>query len=437
MRCLAVRLLVILSIFFAIIPAYAEGPSVIKLSLRKALKIGQERHADVLMADERVQQALSRVGQSRAGLLPQVHGILNAGRQTRDLRGQGIALPGDPHVGPFNSVDARVRLTQALLDPSAISRMEQAAHGKQLSVSEARKVQSDVLALVAILFINARQSDADFKSRRAELAFVYQNFLAAKTSFRQGVISQSDWEDVQVNLARSYAQYHQAKSQEARDRLELCAALNLPLDAVIEYLSDDLGINVDQAQQRNWARPADVEVAQDRVTLNIAQRNVERSQQWPQIAALADYGRTGESFDEASNTYTVGLQVSVPFWEGGLRTEKIKEAESRLRESQWELERTRRANHARLLESVEAMQAAKVSQTKAKWQSKAQARQFKIAMQKYKNGSGSLVDVYQSWSVKSAIRAQENDAFSAYQLAQINVAHALGLLTEIVKEPHQ
>lgn len=430
------RSIFVLGIISGTLTAYAaQHSTVVRLSIRDVFKIAQERHADILMADERVQQALARAGQATAGLLPHVSGVLSGARQTRDLRGQGISLPGDPHIGPFNSFDARMRMTQALLDPSAISRLEQATQGKQLSIAESRKVRNDVLALAAMLFINARQSNEDFKAQRADLAFVYQNYRTAKTSFEQGIISASDWEQAEVNLARSYAQYRQVKSQAIRDRLELCAALDLPLDATIEYLSDGIGVNVEQSPEKNLARHPDVQVAQGLVTLNIAGRKVERSQQLPQISAMADYGRAGEGLDESSNTYAIGLQVSVPFWEGGLRKSKIKEAESQLKESRLELERTKRSNHARLLESVETMQQAKAFQVQAQLQSKSQQRQLKIAVQRYKNGSGSLLDVYERWAEKSASIAQEKDALAAYQLAQINVAHAMGLLEEIANHP--
>lgn len=69
-------------------PGFAGGedPSVIRLGLKDVFKIVQESQTDIMMANERIQQALARVGQANAGLRPQLHGVISGSRQTRDLR---------------------------------------------------------------------------------------------------------------------------------------------------------------------------------------------------------------------------------------------------------------------------------------------------------------------------------------------------------------
>lgn len=323
-------------------------------------------------------------------------------------------------------------MTQSLLDPSAIARLNHAAQGKQFSIAEARKIKQDVLALAATLYINARQSAEELKARRAEMAFAYRNYLSMKAAYEHGTISNVEWLQANGQLTADYFQWRQAKTQANKDRLDLCAILDLPMDAAIEYMSDEIAVDVSKVDAKNLQGHPDVELASRRVTLNMAQSTLEKSERLPQVMALADYGRSGDGLDGSSNIYTIGLQVSVPFWEGGSRGEKIKESESRVRESRLQMEQTKRESTARLLDSAETIEQAKAFRIQADMQLRIAQQKLKIAVQKFKNGTGSLLDVYQNWSFKLNGISQQKDAYAAYQLAQINVAHAMGLLQDVV-----
>src|SRR5262245_33239041 len=133
------------------------GP--LRLSLGEALRIAQERHVEVVVAEERVKQAISRISQARSGLLPQLSATASQNRQTRNLIAVGIEIPGvNPLVGPFNSFDARLGLTQAIFDGAALERLRSARVGKALSLAEAEKTKQDVLALVATLYLEAKRA---------------------------------------------------------------------------------------------------------------------------------------------------------------------------------------------------------------------------------------------------------------------------------------
>jgi outer membrane protein TolC len=404
---------------------------VIHLGLRDALSIARERHADIIMADERVQQALARLGQARSGVLPQLRGVVSGSRQSRDLRGQGISLPGDPHIGPFNAFDARVKLTQAIFDPAAVGRLDAASKGKQLSIAEERKVDEDVLALVATFFISARQSSEHLKAQKAVLKSDLQSLHAANAKFKQGTASAIEFEQAKGRYAQSYFFSSQAQTQETQARLELCAALDLPMDQEIKYMSDDLVVRFSEEDLKLLDQHPDISVAQKDVKLKVAERGLERSQWLPQISALADYGKSGESPDESSNTYTVGLQATVPIWEGGNRENRIKEATSRMKESQVNLEEVKRATKARLLTAVETIKQAEAFMAQVEVEFSVTWRESQLAVKKYEIGNGSRLDIIEGQASMAVAHSQKADALATYQLAQINLAHALGRMQEL------
>ena len=107
-------------------------------------------------------QAIARISEAQSDLLPHLDGVVSGGRQTADLRSEGISFPGfGPHVGPYNNFDARARVTIALFDPSAFERFQAAKKGENLSQAELEKTREDILALVATLFIDAQRKQAN------------------------------------------------------------------------------------------------------------------------------------------------------------------------------------------------------------------------------------------------------------------------------------
>src|SRR5579872_2911130 len=84
-------------------PAQGTEKTALALSFEEALRLAAERPANIVMAHERVQQAVARLGQTEANLLPQVTASASQSRQTRNLAAQGLNIPGlDPRLGPFN-----------------------------------------------------------------------------------------------------------------------------------------------------------------------------------------------------------------------------------------------------------------------------------------------------------------------------------------------
>ncbi len=417
--------------------AQAGTSAPIRLGIYDALNMAQNRQADILMSQERVQQALARLGQASSGLLPQVKGVLAGSRQSRDLRGQGIELPGDPHIGPFNALDARIKMTQAIFDPSAVSRLNEASKGRQLSVAENRKLKEDVLALVATLYINARQAEKDLKAQHAVLTSDRQYLRSVQVQYRQGTASAFTLDQAKNRQAQSYLGWRQASLQEVQARAELCAALDISFEQPIEYISDELDVPLPVDDKIDFQKHPDIDAAQMNVQLKTAQRGLERSGRLPQIVALADYGKSGESFDESSNTYTVGLQATIPIWEGGLRKERVKETESRLKESQIQLEKIKRETQARWMTALETIQQAQAFKNQADIQLRLAERQLLLSYKKFKMGNGSRLELLQSWSAKMQAHALQADSVSAYQSAQVNLAHAMGMLQELVYRHQQ
>ena len=113
--CLAMAILLLL--VEARIQAQAPTKLPVELTLRQALDIALVNNAIIRVAQADLDQAAGRYDQSRGVLLPQVSVFARQGVQTVNLQGFGLEVQGSPSViGPFGSMDARVLLTQDLLN---------------------------------------------------------------------------------------------------------------------------------------------------------------------------------------------------------------------------------------------------------------------------------------------------------------------------------
>lgn len=430
------KILIIIFLMCPLAALAAEAPSdTTRLNLKDALTLARQRHAQIIMADERVQQALARLGEASSNLLPQLKGVVSGSRQTRDLRGQGIALPGDPHIGPFNAFDARIKLTQSIFDPESVSRMNAASKGKQLSIAEQQKIDEDVLALVATLYIDARRANEGLTVAGEFLERDLKQWQNAQTKFQQGTASALDVERAQSIYAQSQFGFSRAQTDETKARLDLCAALGLPFEQKIEYSNDD-GIaehfgedDVDVAKVVQ--DHPDLNAAQKELDVRRAERGVESSGRLPKISALADIGPSGESPDHSSTTYTVGVQATVPIWESGNRTNRIKESSSRVRESEANVDDVKRQTQARVLTAIEIVKQAKaaIGQAQAQWT--VADTESKLALQKLNMGNGSALDVVDAKAQLAFAVDAKAEAVATYRLAQVNFAHALGRMQDL------
>jgi outer membrane protein TolC len=189
------------------------------------------------MANARLEQAIARISQAQSDLLPHVEGIAKGGRQTVDLRSQGIQFPEiGTHIGPFNNFDARARVTVALFDPSAIERLQTSKKGENLSKQELEKTREDVLALVAARYVDAQRKQQTVGLLKTLLDKDQMAYDLSEEEFKQGTGTLLDSNKFKSDLYQSRYLYSQAKHQAHDACLDLEAALQLPLNASLVFL---------------------------------------------------------------------------------------------------------------------------------------------------------------------------------------------------------
>jgi len=433
-------LILFLGSFASVILAEDFSQMPIRLSLKDALENVDTVNFQVMMASARLEQAIARISQAQSDLLPHLEGTVNGSRQTSDLRAGGIQIPipgFKEQVGPYNTFDARARVTVALFDPSAFERLRAAKKGENLSQAELDKTREDILALVSDLYVDARRKHQTVELLKILLEKDQMAYEISENSLNQGTETELSTNQFKSNLDQSKYLYAQAKHQAEDAYLDLEAALQLPTDRPLVFIDDRnfVGTLEKKAQINfNKGTNADMALASSTLEARKADRKAAIADFMPQVSGSANYGRSGESPDRASNTYFVGVQASIPIWEGGSQQARLKEVNGQLKEAQENLLDVNQQTEVNIAKARAAITEAR-DLNKAKIQALQTAQKsLRIAFHAQEIGSGTVLEVMQAKANLAVAEDAYNEAQAAWVMAHIDLLHVQGRLRELIKK---
>jgi outer membrane protein len=386
------------------------------LSFEQAVRMAGEKPASVVMSHERVQQAVARLAQTRTNLFPQVSATASESRQTRNLAAQGITIPGqDPLIGPFNTFDARLKLTQALFDAETLEGLKFARTGRDLALMQKRKSQQDTMSLVATLYIQAKRAQDAIALGNVLKTREEKELALARSQVSLGTGSQMDAEEAGARLADSERFLTAAQAQAEERRLDLAAALDFPVNQPIVFEDssqlpppDTMGpLNVESLESH-----PDVAVARESLAQKQAQEGVIKSGYAPKVSASADYGASGKLPSDSVGTYTVGGQ---------------------LQESQTQLEDVRIQTQAKAKSAAEAVKSSWAAVQARKSASDVANTELELARHKLRLGVGTDLEFTEQEAKAAQASDNWDEAVATYQMARVTLAQSRGKMESLEK----
>jgi outer membrane protein TolC len=239
-------------------------------------------------------------------------------------------------------------------------------------------------------------------------------------------------------VATTRAQILAARNDRDRARLDLVRALNLSLDAP-PVLADSLGgLPSDSAAlaerptlERALRERPDVRAAEAQVRAARAQVSAIRAERLPALGVVADEGLNGLGYNHLLNTYSYGLQVSVPIFEGFSREGRVQEqravaseADVRLRDVRLQAQIEVRGALLDIASSREQVAAA---------QERLRLAQLELeqARDRFRAGVAGNADVISASLLLNQSRNLVIDAQTNYQAARVSLARAEGSVTAL------
>jgi outer membrane protein TolC len=409
----------------------AEEPMVV--SLRDAIGAAVGSRLDSIIAGEKSVQARAKEVQTAALLLPQLTATLAEMRTFRvSLAAEGLSFSGFPALlGPYDTFDARVRLTQKLFDWGAARRAQSYEAAARAAVYEERAAREQVASAAALAYLEALRSGHALSAVTADKLLADHLLSLARDRKAQGAATGVDVVRAQARAADASAALLRAQVEQSEALLLLKRVAGWPLERELKLADDFTEASstapaLEDSLQAAASSRAEIAAAEERAKSEDLSGRAARGDRAPTVLLAADYAQSGQVPEGAVNVGDIGGFVSLPLFTGGQLSGRIEEADSRTREARAALSDTQqqveldvRTALERLSESAAEEAASEESLTLAQ-------RELEMAQDRYSQGVGASVDLIEAQAELARARSAQVSALARYHSSRVNYAAAIG-----------
>ena len=418
------------------------------LSLKRAVEIAlaPDGNTRVALAQEFIEQARTQQAQARATLLPNLDGSVQEHRQVNNLQAFGfnfkLPIPGfsiPSIVGPFNIFDARASAQQTVFNLADLRRYKASKVSAAATASDAVTTRNSVSDEVARDYLACLRAEADRTTARANVDLSEALLALAQRQKNAGTGTGIEVTRAEVQLANDRQSLIRAENDRNRATLTLLKAMGLRLDAPVEFTNKLEYKQIDTAaddalvEQARKARP-EMKTQQQREDAARMSLGAVKDERLPSVGAAADYGTIGPDIATAHPTYTLGVSLKVPIFDGGRREARIGESASQYRQEQL---RTRDLNQQIDLQvrtAVDSLHSAAAEvQSATEGQTLAES-ELAQARRRYEAGVATSVEVTDAQTRLQRARDNLVKALYDHSMARLDLATATGTIGEYVNQ---
>jgi outer membrane protein TolC len=428
----------------------AQQPTTIPLSLGDAARLAAHQSALAQGARLRADEAQARVRERRADLLPTISSYVQEAGRTFNTSTLGIdfpATPGNPPLfdpqgqveGPVNTLDIRGRVQQNLLDFGALGRVRSAQATARSSNADAEATAEQAATTATNAYVRAMRADADLHARQADTLLATELLRIAESQLQAGTGVGLDVTRARAQLAATRSSLITSRNARDHAHIDLSRALSLPVGTDI-VLTDSLSTTAAATEpipdeptlvaQALRTRP-DILAEQERVRAAQQGLSAIKAERLPTLGLVADDGAIGKNGAKLLNTYTWGLQVTLPIFDGFRREARVQEQRSMVREAEVRQRDIEQQAQADVRGAVLDLAAAREQLLAASERLRLAEQELAQARDRFNAGVAGNADVVNASLALTASRTLVNDAEAGYQLARVSLARATGSVTTL------
>jgi len=346
------RILLVGSGLFATTAA-AQRPEIPpRLTLREALSIALDRSPALRLAAARERLAAGEERVARSELLPHLGVTASQASQTRNLAAVGIddrsigQFGVRQKVGPFGTFDARVVVTQDVLDLTERRRYRAAGQRREAAAAGSLDVREQLTHEVAVAYIEALRAQASTATLRKQMALARQLHTLTIDRMEQGVASRLDERRALQQTHNLQQLLYEAEAATTAAKLQLAATIHAQPTAEYELADvhrfyDVASLDAREAVAQALSSRPDARAASARLEASETERKAAQAIALPRVSFYADYGQSGNQLYRNLNTYTVRGELGVPIYFGGRASAERERAQAGVDAAEAELEQLR------------------------------------------------------------------------------------------------
>jgi len=319
-------------------------------SLNEAIQYGLENNANIKKAQNNVIKAQKKVWETTSKGFPQIDAAVSYQQfieQPVNLMPARIFNPNAPadqyvpvKFGTEQNMKWAATLKQLIFSGSYLVGLQSAQTFKKISENAEVKTRQKIKEAIVNAYGNALLTEESIKILEKNIATVSQNLFEVKQMFANGLVEETDVEQLQITLANLNNQVDYMQRMKTVSYEMLNFALGRKTDAPIE-LTDTIenikeqGMQLDLLQSNFMAdNNIDFKISQNQVKAKKLQLKFEKTKALPTIAAFVNYGKNAynnnfEFFNSDQAWYEqslFGLNINIPIFSSLGRTARVQQA---------------------------------------------------------------------------------------------------------------
>ena len=430
-----------MSAFLGGVPSGPPTAAALSLSIAEAINRALAHNLGLLLTEDGVERARGARWRALGDLMPNINGRISETSQQVNLRAFGFSLPsGFPGVvGPYQIVDARVYLSQAVLDLRATNEARAETHNVAAARYDLKTARDLVVLVAADAYSQAVAAAARTEVARAQVETAEALYTQTADMKQNGLVANIEVLRAEVQLETERQRVTAARNQFEKAKLQLARLIGLPLGQAVT-LTDQISsvplpeMTLDQAVERAYRTRPDYQAALERIHAAEAIRRAVVGDTLPSVRVNASYGDIGVSLGESHGTFSVVGAVDVPIFQGGRTRGRLLEADTDLRSRRAEAEDLKASIYYEVRTALLDLQTGNEQLQVATRVRELAANQLTEARDRFAAGVSSNIEVIQAQGAVTQANDQFISALYAINVAKGGLIHAIGIAEETARQ---
>ena len=425
--------------------AQQEKDSVLNLDLATALKIAHDNNPTIKIAELEIQRVDYSKKEALGNLLPSLSA---SGQYTNNIMKSVMFMPesfsqmmgGQKYmeIGYKNSYTGSISAGLPLVNFSLWEQIKSKQCEIDLILEQARASKIDMTKQVKDAYFAVLLAKNRLKVLERSINNAKETLKSTEAGFEQGVVSEYDLIRAKVQVNNLNPSYIAAKNGLELAVLQLKMILSLPQEQEIVFLENledfsDRIVSVTDAESER-AVNNNSELRQLDLNIMSLQHNLKmvNSQHLPSLSAFGQYAYQTQAEDFRFSEYNwvgsaaVGLQLSIPIFNGRTVVNKAKQLKISLQELQLQKQYASDGIDLQIQSAINNMKAAQEQLSVNKDAISQAERGYEIAKVRYQTGSGTILELNDSELSMTQANLNYQQSLYDFLTAQTNLEKVLG-----------
>jgi outer membrane protein TolC len=427
------------AVFLGSVPSGQPSAEPLRLTILDVINRALENNLGLLLSDDARGRAEGAKWRAMGGLLPTINGRVGETRQLIDLAAYGFPLPEGipPIVGPFNIFDARVFVSQPIVDLRAINDVRAERHNVAAAAHTYQSARELVVLIAANAYLQALANAARANVARAQLQSAQALFTQAGDLKQNGLVAGIDVLRAEVELNTEKQRVTVATNDFEKAKLQLGRIIGLPPGQEIALVSElpsvpDPDITFDNALALAYKARPDYQAALERVKAAEAMRAAAVGDNLPSLVVNGDYGELVAPGNSHS-TFAVTAAVNIPIFQGGRTRGKVIEADVDLKSRRREADDMKAAIYYDVKTSFMDLQASSEQLQAATRAREVADMALTQSRDRFAAGVANNIEVVQAQEQVARANEQYINALYSYNVGKAILARNLGDAEQAVR----